>query len=179
MEGEGHLVSELVVPSGTVEHLDYRVGPASDAVAGNASQDQVERMNQNAQSIWVQGTATRGSETRSFAWGFTTETRYIECDTEQRVENGGTATSQATIHADHLFYDDLESPEPNVAFDLIASADTDMDGSVTEAELRAVDITGEERYQVGARDIAELWSFIEAQTATLGHIDGEGHCETE
>lgn len=177
--GGGHLVTELIVPSGRVEHLDYRIGPASEAISGNASADQVAHMNQGGHSIWVEGVATRGTETIAFAWGFATDTRYVHCHTEQDVPAGGTATSQATIHADHFFYDDLESSEPNVAFDLIASADADMDGTVTQAELRATDITGQTRYQVGTRDIEDLWGFLEAQTQTLGHIDGEGHCEVE
>ena len=33
-------------------------------------------------------------------------------------------------------------------------------------------------YQVGSTDIMDLWHFIEHQTTTIGHIDGEGHCET-
>jgi hypothetical protein len=46
-------------------------------------------------------------------------------------------------------------------------------------ELRAIDITAEDNYQVGSRDIDNLWDFIEAQTHTLGHIDGEGHCHAD
>src|SRR5690606_19242015 len=107
---------------------------------------------------------------------FATDTRYVECHAAADLAEGD-ASSQLTIHADHLFYDDLDSEEPNVAFDLVASADADANGEVTTEELRALDITAQTRYQVGSRDITELWGFIEAQTATLGHIDGEGHCE--
>ncbi len=110
---------------------------------------------------------------------FDTDTTYVNCETDQKLEDGGQATSQITIHADHLFYDDLVSDDPNVAFDLVASADTDGDGNVTEAELAALDISGEDRYQVGDLPVTDLWGFISAQTKTLGHIDGEGHCDTE
>ena len=177
--GNGHEVGTLMMPAGTVEHLDYRVGPAAAGAMGNAAAADVTAMADAGFSVWVVGTATRDAETITFDWGFSTNTRYSDCQTEQALSDGGKATSQMTIHSDHLFYDDLESEEPNVAFDIIAGADADADGAVTAPELAAVDITGESRYQVGSRDITELYGFIAAQTATLGHIDGEGHCETE
>ena len=90
------------------------------------------------------------------------------------------ARDQLTIHADHLFYDSLISEEPAVRFDLIASADIDDDGEVTLAELAAVDITGQSNYGVGNRtDIRDLAAFIAAKSASVGHIDGEGHCHRE
>ena len=67
---------------------------------------------------------------------------------------------------------------PNVAFDLIAASDANADGAVTQEELAAVDITAEARYQVGSHDIKDLWSFIAYQATTVGHINGEGHCES-
>jgi hypothetical protein len=159
--GDGRLVTELAVPSGTVGELAYAIAPD-----GSGS------------SIVVEGTATRETQTVSFAWTFATDTLYSPCHTEAEVPADGEATATITIHGDHLFYDDLVSADPFVAFDLVASADTDGDGAVTEAELRAVDINMLERYQVGDHDVEDLWSFIEQLTTTLGHIDGEGHCET-
>jgi len=153
---EGQLFGESKVPAGTVAHLDYRIT-----------------------DVHVVGNATRGSDTIDFDWSFDTDTAYVDCETEQPVTVGGSATSQMTIHADHLFYDDLVSEEPNVAFDLVASADVDDDGTVTRAELAAVDISAEDRYQVGDAPITDLDAFIAAQTRTLGHIDGEGHCDTQ
>jgi hypothetical protein len=167
-----------MVAAGTVEHLDYRIGPGTDAVAGNVGPADVDAANEDGWSIFVEGTAIRDDQTKAFSWSFDTDTTYFDCQTGQVVPDDGEATSQITIHADHLFYDDLESPEPDIAFDLVASADADADGVVTAEELRGVDITAHERYQVGSRDIDDLWTFIQAQTATLGHIDGEGHCET-
>lgn len=177
--GNGHELGTMTVPAGTVEHLSYRIAPAAAGADGNASAADVDAMVDAGASLWVAGVAQRGEETMAFDWRFATDTRYVDCQTEQPVSEGGEATSQITVHSDHLLYDDLESEEPNVAFDLIAGADTDGDGTITVDELRATDITGQARYQVGSRDIAELWSFIEAQTGTVGHIDGEGHCDTQ
>ncbi len=178
-ESGGHPLAEMPMPSGLVEHVDYRVAPARSGSGGNAAAKDVEAMQAAGYSLWIRGEAVRGSERIAFDWGFATDTSYVACETNQTLEDGGVARSQLTLHSDHLFYDDLDSAEPNVAFDLIASADANADGVVSAEELRATDIRDQLRYQVGGRDIEELWSFIEAQTRTLGHIDGEGHCEVE
>jgi hypothetical protein len=93
------------------------------------------------------------------------------------LDPDSTTSAQLTIHGDHFFYDDLDAPNPNLAFDLIASADANNDGDITLAELAAIDITAQTRYQVGSRPITHLRAYIEALTVNLGHIDGEGHCE--
>lgn len=174
--GVGHPLATL--PGGPHATLDYRIAPASAATGANATAAQVAAMTDNGWSIYVRGTATREGAARTFTWGFTTDTTYRRCQTEPTTVDGDTVRSSLTFHADHLFYDDLVDDEPNVAFQLIADADTDGDGDVTEAELRAVDITGLDRYQVGNRDdVTDLWAFIEAQSRTVGHIDGEGHCD--
>lgn len=173
--GTGHALGDLA--DGPHDHVEYRVGPASGAVAGNATAEQVARMNDGGLSLFVRGTATKGSATRTFEWAFDTDTTYAGCETAPAEVDDETVRSALTIHADHLLYDDLVSSEPNVAFQLVADADADADGVVMRAELEAVDITGLDRYQVGSQDgVTDLWKFIEAQTATLGHIDGEGHC---
>lgn len=153
--GAGQLVIAGDVPGGAYDHLAYQVD-----------------------SMHVEGSATRGEERKTFSWALNTPTRYSECEGIAMVD-GGTERTQLTLHADHLFYDDLVSSKPNVAFDLIAAADDqgDGDGAVTQAELAAMDITGEPRYQVGnATDVTDLWTFIDRQSSTVGHVDGEGHC---
>jgi hypothetical protein len=176
----GHDVGTVVMPAGTVSDLAYRIAPLrAETVAGNTDSDDVALLRGGPFSLFLSGTAMRDDEVVRFSWGLATDTAYGPCTTNMEVEADRSATSQITVHGDHMFYDDLDSPTPNVAFDLIASADADGDGDVTEAELRLVDISSEERYQVGSRDITDLWTFLEVQSTTLGHIDGEGHCETE
>jgi hypothetical protein len=175
--GNGFLVASAMVDGGHYDHVAYAIRPATAAAsAGNATQQDVDLMTQGGYSLYVAGSATKGTTTKTFAWGFSTSTRYEECHSEAVVD-GGTSAAQITVHADHLFYDDLFSEEPEVQFELIASADADDNGVVTQAELAAVNITTLPDYQVGSEPIADLWSFIEHQTATVGHIDGEGHCE--
>ena len=175
--GAGNKVETLTSTAGMPE-LAYRIGPGDAATSGNAG-DMVAMMEAEEWSIYVSGTATRGPLNLAFAWGFSTETEYTECEVAEELLEGETLRTLITIHADHLFYDDLEDEEPDVRFDLVATADADMDLTITADELRAVDISADENYQVGSRDIDNLYDFIEAQTQTLGHIDGEGHCTTE
>lgn len=178
--GRGHLLTSSKVPGGRYDDTTFTIAPAtSGAVAGNVSNDQVAAMVAANASVLVEGRATRGEESFTFAWAFSTSTRYFACESTASIA-GGTHETQLTIHADHLFYDSLVSQEPALRFDLIASADADEDGRITLAELATVDITAESDYGVGNRtDITTLGAFIEAQLHTLGHIDGEGRCETD
>jgi len=127
----------------------------------------------------IRGSATKGDVVKAFDWTFEPAAHYVDCDTGTPLSEGEVTDVILTVHADHLFYDDLDSSEPNVAFDLVAAADADDDGTVTMEELEGTDITSEVRYQVGSRDIGDLRGFIEAQARTVGHINGEGHCEIE
>lgn len=176
-DGEGHPLGRVTLPAEGQPTLAFRVAPLATATPVSATDDDLATLIDAGASLWVEGAATKGDRTVSFAWAFATDTRSVNCQSTAELVDGETATSQLTFHADHLFYDDLDSATPNVAFELVAAADVDADGEVTEAELRALDITTETRYQVGSRDVTELWSYIEVQTGTLGHIDGEGHCE--
>jgi hypothetical protein len=173
--GDGFTVLSAEVPGGAYDDVGFRLRGGSSAVAGNAGAEDVAFMNERGYSMYVEGVATRGDEMRTFAWGFTTATTYRSCQSVAVVA-GAPARSVLTIHADHLFYDDLVSEEPAVRFDAVAGADADGDGDITSAELAAVDITGFERYQVGSFEVEDLWTFIDHQASTVGHIDGEGHC---
>ena len=175
--GAGHPIASAEVPGGDYDHIAFRVAPAGALELGNASEDDRALMADGGYAVYVAGSAEKAGDSISFAWGFTGGTAYRECEGTARVD-GGAHQTVLTIHVDHLFYDDLFAAEPNVAFDLIAAADAagDGNGDVTREELAAVDLATEERYQVGSTGITDLWSFIDHQTATLGHIDGEGHC---
>lgn len=124
----------------------------------------------------VAGSATRGDTSKSFVWTFTETARYHECETATSVGRAEDSTLQITIHADHLFYDSLVAAEPELRFQALADADADADGEITRGELEATDIGG---YDPGSEDgLDDLWSWLEAQARSLGHVDGEGHCET-
>jgi len=176
-DGAGQVVASELVSLGRYDDTRFTIAPDPAATAGNATDADLKLMVDGGFSVYAAGTATKGGERKRFAWGFATHTDYSACESLAEVRGGQPGVVQLTIHGDHLMYDDLYSETPNVTFELIAAADTDGDGEVTRAELLAVDLRPLANYQVGSTDIVDLWHFIEHLTTTLGHIDGEGHCE--
>ncbi len=164
-DGDGQLVGSTDAAQGTVESVDWRIAPDGDDDCG----------------VKVVGSANDGTVTKFFDWCFSSDVTYVGCETSATIAGDAPGLSQLTVHGDHLFFDDLVSDEPNVAFDLLAAADDagNADGYVDRSELEATDITGEDRYQVGSADIDDLWGFVAAQAEMVGHIDGEGHCDTQ
>jgi hypothetical protein len=149
--GEGHEVGTVSVAAGDYDSPSFSI-------------TQVE----------VEGSAKKGGVTKTFAWTFDSTTRYARCETSTEVKKNETASFQITVHADHLFYDSLVSEEPQLLFQPLADADADEDGEISSVELSDADIGA---YDPGNADIDDLWSFLVAQHRTLGHVDGEGHCE--
>jgi hypothetical protein len=99
------------------------------------------------------------------------------------VPENGTATVSATVHGDHIFFDafpiEIEILERRAQW--LANADTDADGTVTGAELMAVDAADlfpSDTYNLANAPIAirTAWDFVRAQLATQGHVQGEGEC---
>ncbi len=176
--GKGALVATAMVPGGAFNHVSYRIKPATAGAmaAPGLVAGALDGMVAAGEAVRVEGKATKDGKTVSFAWGFKASVFHRECRGTAKVD-GGSAATQITIHGDHLFYDDLFAAEPKVAFDIIAASDKDGDGTVTAAELAGKDISKEARYQVGSTKITNLWDFISRQVTTVGHIDGEGHCE--
>jgi hypothetical protein len=190
--GEKSVVTFPNLPGRPYDHVSYRVSPApSNVELGQGATDADKAMMiQNGYSMYVEGSATKGALTKSFTWGFTTDTLYDKCKGELAgketdgvvVTNGGTDSVQLTIHGDHLYYDDLQSPDAKVRFDSIAAADADNDGKVTLDELSKVQLADRTKITAGpygtgsASGINDLRTFIEALSRTVGHFRGEGEC---
>ena len=180
--GAGYELATFEAPAGDYDHYGYRIAPTTDAIAINAAPTDAAAMTAAGYSIWLQGRAIKGAVTKTLDWGFALKLAHGHCETDARIRENA-ITVQSTIHADHFFYDDAVSPEPEVAFQLIADSDANGDGAVTLAELAGTDIRGETRYQVGSKrdskgqPVINLAQYLELQATTLGHINGEGHCE--
>src|SRR5690606_22438376 len=109
------------LPGKAYTHVSYAVVPASASLELGAGATEADKqlMIQSGYSIYVEGTVTKDATTKSFAWGFTTNTVYDRCEAEvsgKRTEgvvvtNGGNDVVELTIHGDHFFYDDLQSPD--------------------------------------------------------------------
>ena len=153
-DGMGHTLATPTVPAG--EHSGSQFTISRVEMAGSASKEGI---------------------TKNFAWTFEQETHYTNCQTTTSVGPEERATFQITVHADHFFYDSLVAEEPQVVFQALADADSDEDGTITRAELEA---TGIGSYDPGNDDtVNDLWTWLEAQSRTLGHVDGEGHCDAQ
>lgn len=152
-QGRGHSLGRSFVPEGSYDDVRFTL----------------ERLE-------VEGQATRGNERKTFAWIFDEPILFDTCDAVVRVEQGKTTTLEITLHADHLFFDSLVAEEPALVFQALADADADENGEITEAELAATDIGGYDPGSEGGID--DLWSFLRAQVKQIGHVDGEGHCES-
>lgn len=176
-DGEA-LVTTATIPAGTYGHFDYVIGPSGDSVIGNATAADVALMQDEGLAVYVEGHATDGTTTIQFVWGFADATAYHGCESTAVVEPSGGATTQMTIHGDHLFYDDLADPEARLRFQTFADAD-DGDGDLTQEELAAVaGVTFQalDNYGVGDAAVDDLRAYVTYLVGTLGHIDGEGHC---
>ncbi len=168
--------------AGPIEPVAYSlVIPNSDTRNVNVEPDTFQTMIAEGWSVFVQGTATKDASTVLFSWGFDVTQALTDCHATARVPDGATGTTQITIHGDHLLYDSLVNPEAVLRFGPLADADADHDGEVTPAELAAVSgvtFGAMDNYDVpGGSGIDNLWDYLSAQARTIGHIDGEGHCE--
>jgi hypothetical protein len=130
-------------------------------------------------SVEVTGTLSCGGASKSFDWTFTTVTTYL-CEPEDlTIPASGEAFTQLTIHGDHLFYDGLENPDALVRGQAIFDADADGDGTITQEELGSVSVATL-GYAVGQySEVTTLADFVSFLTQTLGHVDGEGHCQVD
>jgi hypothetical protein len=168
------------------DRVSYRIAAAdAAATAANATAADVALMRAGGHAVYVEGNGTRMGVTLRFRWGFGGGVTFSNCQSSETelglaVPSGGTAAAQVTVHGDHLFYDDLQSPDAKLRFDAIAGADRDRDGEVTLEELAAVDLTAlpQGQYGTGSRaDVRTLRDFVTALVTTVGHFNGEGHCD--
>lgn len=179
-----HVLATEEVTAGDIAPLSYTIRPlGSSATNLNVDAALFAEMETEGLSVYVEGTATKGASTIDFAWGFDVTASYHDCEAVESVPKSGSGTVELTIHGDHLLYESLVDPEAGLRFQALADADANGDGEVIPAELAAVSGTAFlalDNYDVPAGSgIDNLWDYLSAQVATLGHIDGEGHCHME
>ncbi|MFO0744894.1 MAG: hypothetical protein U1F43_04350 [Myxococcota bacterium] len=177
--GQGHLLGSADVKGGVYDHASYSIAPAvQGSIAGNVTAADTSFMVDHGYAVYIEATAQKGGESKHFTWAFTGTTHYTSCPTAARVD-GDTATAQITVHADHLFATTIGDEAAPLRFQALADADADHDDEVTQAELAAVAISGLSGYDVaGHTGVTDLGAFVAAQIPAIGHIDGEGMCES-
>ncbi|MBX3193067.1 MAG: hypothetical protein KF819_39145 [Labilithrix sp.] len=189
--GDRPVITFKDLPGKPYTHVSFRIGPPTAASVPSEGATEADKALMTAEgfSVYAEGTVSKDAATKSFKWGFKTNTLYDRCEGEIAgkktegvvVTNGGTDTVQITIHGDHLFYDDLQSPDAKVRVGNVFAADANGDGEITLDELAAVKLTaiptGQGTYGTGsAAGINDLRAFHEALTRTIGHFRGEGEC---
>lgn len=174
------------------ERVSYRILPAdarTEVVAGDAADR--DFMVKNGFSLYVEGTATRGGASKTFRWGFSGTTSYVECRAEREgketdgiiVTAGGNDISELTTHGDHFFYDRLQADPTgkiptSLRFEAIAAADDagDRNGEVTLDELAKTPIDLKTGYDPSGFPAVNMKDFVSELSRTVGHFRGEGEC---
>lgn len=188
------------VPSRRWEDVRYRLTPPTHASRelGTVDPALLHRMTHEGLSILVLGTAERDGATRAFDLGFTAAVDHSRCQGTDGTDGiivrpGGGNQAQITLHLDHLFFDSLALDQASMRFDAIAAV-SNGSAPITLEDLsaqRLADLRGADGaplvdgngapilYDPGSTPLSEptLRGMIEAVAITVGHLDGEGHCE--
>ena len=178
----------LEAKSYTLVH--YETSPAERSkikVVGSATEADADMMADKGYHVYIEGTLSKGGDSKTFKWGFGIPTLLDECEGEidgkltegAVVTSGGDDVIELTIHGDHFFYDDLQSPDAVVRGDAVFNADADDDGEVTQAELAAiplVDLPADQYGTGGVEGVNDLGAFVGFLSRTIGHYRGEGEC---
>lgn len=175
-----HEMGIVRAPSGTWRGMTATIAPDASATAGNATADQVATMVRRDASILAQGTLTCNETPRSFDWAFGTATDYACNPTNLVIPVEAGATTQLTIHGDHLFYDSLWAEDAEVRGLALWEADADGNGSITQEELAAHKVVPYYPDGLGAFTGATTFDrWLEVAAGAVGHVDGEGHCDVD
>ncbi len=190
------------VPARRWEDVRFVIGPATPEARDVGSVDPAlrARMIDEGLSVLVIGHAEKDELARDFEFAFALDVAHSRCHAADGTDGvvvgaGAGNEAQITLHWDHLFFDSLALDDASMRFDAIAAAG-DGSAPITLADLssqRLADLRGLDGgplvdgdgapivYVPGSTPLAEptLRGMIEAVAATVGHLDGEGHCEYE
>jgi hypothetical protein len=190
------LVSFDGIEAKSWDRVSYEVRPVTDAsqveLVGGATEADRDAMITNACHLFVEGTLSKsGEDSKTFSWCLGLPTLLDDCQGEidgkltpgAVVTEGGEDQIELTIHGDHLFYDNLQSPDALVKAQVYVDSDgadgSEPDGEITLAELEAVDLDDlpPDAYGTGsATGIENLRDYITFSSRTVGHYRGEGEC---
>lgn len=143
-------------PHSQINGIGFTIAAAADPVAGNVDESDVERMRAGSYAVYVEGTARRGEETKSFSWGLTAGNAYSDCVSQSSFADEEPRVA-ISVRGDRLFGDQ------ELVFDPFAASDANADGEIEEAELRNSDVT------LGGEN---LWTWLEARASALFSVDG-------
>ena len=168
-------IGELKYASAELIDLSVNTSGLGQAVVSSAlSVGEYRNPSFTIARIELSGSASKNNQSKTFNWHFDQETHYTDCETVVPIMKGRETKFEITIHADHFFYDSLVSEEPLLKFQALANADLDENGEISQAELATADIRDYDPGSTG--NVDDLWTWLIAQSQTLAHVNGEGHC---
>jgi len=198
--GEKELITFPSLEARAYTNVSYEIRPAVDdaEIVGDADPDDHAMMVEQGLSIYVEGSATKATAgdaeavTKTFHWGFKTQTRYHDCHSAEEnglstygvvVTDNQTDVSQLTTHGDHLYYDSLQSGDnakpTAIRFQEKADADDaktgNGDGEITLEELCKAHIDPS-IYNTSGLPGATIGDFVISLARTIGHFRHEGEC---
>jgi hypothetical protein len=198
-QGEPALWRFEGVPSGRWSDVRFRFGPTSDASrpVGPVDAALLSQMRDGGRAMWIEATATHGSDTVELVLGLPLSVLHARCENGVDgtdgvvVRSGGITGAEVTVHLDHLFVDSL-ADDGAMRFEPFAAM-ADEDGQVTLDALAGQSLTdlrdrnggpieegGEPIfYDPGSSNLAapNLREFVLAAASSMGHWNGEGHCD--
>jgi len=172
---------------------DQGYATSSSVKAAGTSDADFAKMTAGGFSLYVGGSITKAGRTVKFDWGLKSGVAWDDCgpasgDKGFAVPGGGTVQVKATIHGDHWFFNNF--PEGEEKTDRLAQwiADVDdktgKDGTVTVDDLQAVPAamvfpagTYSLQNPLGEA-INTALDYVVTQARTIGHLQGEGECDT-
>ena len=189
------------LPAQRYEDVGYEIAAptASSRPIGSVTDVQIATMVAGGVTYWLHGTAHHPDHHDVVLdLRIPTHTAMSRCTSATDMARGlvvtpsGTADHTVTFHLDHVFFDSVVLPEPHLRFEAYAAA-AGGDFVVTWDELASQplanlhDIDGSPLteggrqifYDPGSTPLAvqDLRSFVYHQATTLGHFDGDGHCD--
>lgn len=189
------------VPARRWDRISYRIAvpTAASTLVNGATAAERDAMITAGHTFVLRGTATKGAQTFNFDFGFTQRLHNEQCVSGDEtdgvvVANGSSTLAQITLHLDHLFFDSLAADEPNLRFDAMAASVPDTGTTITLATLATQSLTNLRGlgggplvdgagapivYDPGSTVLSaqNLREFVIANQVTVGHWNGEGHCE--
>jgi len=190
------------LPARRWDRLSYALRVPSDGTRnlGGVPEATLARMRALGAALYVTGTATSAAgRAVTFELHLPDAVVADRCESGRDARPGVVVTPSArtdvelTVHLDHLFFDSLVVETAEMRFEALAAV-ADDGGRITLDALAAQpladlrDATGAPLrdeagallvYDPGSAPLAAptLREFVRASLWTVGHLDGEGHCE--
>jgi hypothetical protein len=190
------------VPARRWDRLSYALRAPADGTRnlGGVPEATLTRMRALGAALYVTGTATSAAgRVITFELHLPASVVADRCESGRDARPGVVVAPSArtdvelTVHLDHLFFDSLVVDTAEMRFEALAAV-ADAGGRITLDALAAQpladlrDATGAPLrdesgallfYDPGSAPLAAptLREFVRASLWTVGHLDGEGHCE--